>query len=84
VVTGEAAWLDSLALEAVDSLADSVPAEDELLDTSEPVDGVLVVETVGVLAVVVAAFVLVVAGALAVVVAAFVESAGSCPAASWT
>jgi hypothetical protein len=76
VVTGETAWLDSLAPEAVDSLADCVPAEGELLDPSEPVVGVLVV--------VVAAFVLVVAGVLAVVVAAFVESAGSCPAASWT
>ncbi|HEV7585927.1 MAG TPA: hypothetical protein VGO14_09135 [Solirubrobacteraceae bacterium] len=70
MVTGEAAGLDSLALDELDALEDSVAAADDPLEPSELDFGALAVEAAGVLVV--------------VVVVAFVVRAGSCPEASWT
>ncbi|HEV2922970.1 MAG TPA: hypothetical protein VGW98_02990 [Solirubrobacteraceae bacterium] len=41
VVTAEVPWLDSLLAEELDSLEDSLPLEDVLVDVSELVVGVL-------------------------------------------
>jgi hypothetical protein len=93
VVTGAALWLDSVAGE-LDPLEDSLLAEDELVDVSELVVGVLeLVEDVlfAVLLLATAVFAAVLFGAeavtlevLVVLVPFFVERAGSCPEASWT
>jgi hypothetical protein len=93
VVRGAALWLDSVAGE-LDPLEDSLLAEDELVDVSELVAGVLelvadVLFAVLLLATVVFAAVLFGAEAvtlevLVVLVPFFVERAGSCPEASWT
>ena len=85
MVTGEAPWLDSVdALDEPDSLDVSLPVEDELLDPSELVAGVLAVEVAGVVVVVDVATFRVTAGVLVAVVAVLRDSAGSCPEASWT
>ena len=84
MVTGEAPWLDPVdALDELDSLDVSLTVEDGVLDPCELAAGVLVVEVVGVLAVDAATF-RVTAGVLVAVVAALLDSAGSCPEASWT
>ena len=76
VVTADGLWLDSLPLEELDSLEGSLLEEEEPVEVSELVVGVLELVDVFVP--------LEVAEVPVAVVAAFVESAGSCPEASWT
>jgi hypothetical protein len=83
VVTADVLWLDSLPAEELDSLEDSLPAEDELLvGVLEVVEDPVPFEVLDEAAVFPPAAV--VACVLGVVAVFFVERAGSCPEASCT